>query len=88
MNCEECEGRGHIVGTCGSCNGSGEGMHETQTCFSCHGRGEKSYECEECGGCGTVCCQDCGKDLNLTECSVCGLMLCDGCLVGCCEEWN
>jgi len=43
--CEECEDRGYIEGSCGVCNGSGEGMYDGSTCWSCKGSGVETIEC-------------------------------------------
>jgi len=42
--CDECEDTGYI--TCGSCNGSGEGIADGTTCYNCNGKGVEKCSCQ------------------------------------------
>jgi DnaJ-class molecular chaperone len=45
LECAFCE-NGLIEETCGTCNGSGEGMCDGTTCSTCHGDGTAVYPCD------------------------------------------
>lgn len=62
MDCENCEGTGFIEGSCGQCNGSGEGMYDGSICGACKGSGVGYEECDECNGTGeNINCPDCSE---------------------------
>ena len=47
---------------CGRCNGSGEGMHESQRCGSCNGSGISIDESDDCDEIDDHGCDDRGMD--------------------------
>lgn len=75
IECPECKGSGFYDGICESCNGSGEGVHESKQCGICKGSGEQSVKCSTCNGVGGIekwyrCydderkCLECGEFVN------------------------